>query len=41
MLSALSADEADALLTGAGWQPDAGLDPAARAQGFLLAVRAG
>jgi O-methyltransferase involved in polyketide biosynthesis len=41
MLSALSADEADALLAGAGWQPDAGLDPAARAQGFLLAVRAG
>jgi methyltransferase (TIGR00027 family) len=41
MLSALSAGDAEALLERSGWLPDAGRDPAARAQGFLLAVRTG
>jgi len=41
MLSALDAADVDELLQRAGWRPDGGQDPAARAQGFLLAVRAG
>jgi len=41
MLSALSAADVDELLQRAGWRPDHRPDPAARAQGFLLAVRTG
>jgi len=41
MLSRLGGADMDDLLQRAGWRPDAGDDPAARARGFLLAVRTG
>ena len=39
MRSSLSADGAEAIMRGAGWEPAAGEDPSARSRGFLLAVR--